>query len=198
MLGGATPTFSPTFFIVRILPPPSSTCAGNGDIFIASCSQDTYIRLWRMSVQQETEEDHLHLTGNQLSLKDKSGKETCLTVSLEAVLAGHDDWVYSVHWAPSDKQANRPETNDLTLLSASMDKTMILWKVDPDSGVWMEQVCEWEHPKFPHSFSFYHTAILPPLPPFQNFVLNCIAENIGGILTLANWQFASRNAALFR
>ena len=107
---------------------------------MASCSQDTYIRLWRISVQRESEEGSLQLTSNQISLLDGSGTETRLTVSLEALLTGHDDWVYSVRWAPPGLPANRRETESLTLLSASMDKTMILWKVDPNSGVWMEQV----------------------------------------------------------
>jgi len=31
-------------------------------------------------------------------------------------------------------------TEELTLLSCSMDKTMIRWKLDSESGIWTEQV----------------------------------------------------------
>uniref|UniRef100_A0A8C8YSB1 Elongator complex protein 2 n=1 Tax=Prolemur simus TaxID=1328070 RepID=A0A8C8YSB1_PROSS len=60
-------------------------------------------------------------------------------VTLETVLAGHENWVNAVHWQPSfykDGILQQP----MRLLSASMDKTMILWAPDEESGVWLEQV----------------------------------------------------------
>ena len=47
---------------------------------------------------------------------------------------GHEDWVYSVRWRP--KCGSEP----LCLLSSSMDKTMVLWMYDKQSGLWIEQV----------------------------------------------------------
>jgi elongator complex protein 2 len=47
---------------------------------------------------------------------------------------GHDDWVFSVRWQP------RLGSEPLCLLSASMDKSMVLWKYDVDSSLWMERV----------------------------------------------------------
>ncbi|XP_019857686.1 PREDICTED: probable elongator complex protein 2 [Amphimedon queenslandica] len=126
------------------------------DVLIASSSQDTYIRLWRLK-----EEDHetqsgngeklslkgnkfkIHMDsscksstdGNTTSTESSSGRVGCYSVTLEAVLCGHDDWVYSCRWSPAAYPSE-----PLSLLSASMDKTMILWRVCPDSGVWLEQV----------------------------------------------------------
>ena len=48
---------------------------------------------------------------------------------------GHEDWVYSVRWQPLRQGSETP-----SLLSASMDKTMVLWTHDNESGLWMEQV----------------------------------------------------------
>lgn len=55
------------------------------------------------------------------------------------MLAGHENWVNAVHWQPvfyKDGVLQQP----MRLLSASMDKTMILWAPDEESGVWLEQV----------------------------------------------------------
>lgn len=40
----------------------------------------------------------------------------------------------------------------LALLSASMDKTLILWAPDEDSGVWLEKVCyiTWDSREHPY------------------------------------------------
>ena len=55
---------------------------------------------------------------------------------------GHDDWVYSVCWCLNHSHGtNQSDCNQcMPLLSSSMDKTLILWKPDPLSGVWMEEV----------------------------------------------------------
>lgn len=95
-------------------------------------------------------------------------------VTLETVLAGHENWVYGIHWQPPHIKGTlhalfpndavcynfnelcyfltklfydslSPPAGDsveqpLKLLSASMDKTMILWGPEEDSGVWVDQV----------------------------------------------------------
>ncbi|KAF7284251.1 hypothetical protein GWI33_022248 [Rhynchophorus ferrugineus] len=81
---------------------------GNGDLLLASCSQDSFIRLWRLTT----------LVNNEIK------------IYLESVLAGHEGWVYSVNWNLETKH----------LLSASIDKTMIIWEFDKASGLWLEKV----------------------------------------------------------
>ncbi|EGG19563.1 hypothetical protein DFA_00141 [Cavenderia fasciculata] len=59
-------------------------------------------------------------------------------VLLESVMSGHEDWVYSVSWYPVNKDDG---TQEMCLVSSSTtDKTMIVWRPDPKSGVWMDEV----------------------------------------------------------
>lgn len=52
-------------------------------------------------------------------------------VALESLLVGHEDWVHSVRWRPMTPrhltQGGPPSRSDLTLLTTSMDRTMVLW-----------------------------------------------------------------------
>lgn len=111
------------------------------DLFLASCSQDCLIRIWRLYMKPasfETKDGSLRLKENTFTIKD-GGVRTTVAVTLETVLAGHENWVNAVHWQPSfykDGVLQQP----VRLLSASMDKTMILWAPDEESGVWLEQV----------------------------------------------------------
>ncbi|XP_006835141.1 PREDICTED: elongator complex protein 2 isoform X4 [Chrysochloris asiatica] len=114
------------------------------DLLLASCSQDCLIRIWRLCIKStslETQEDDIiRLKENTFTVESKSIKIE-FAVTLETVLAGHENWVNAVHWQPSfykDGVLQHP----MRLLSASMDKTMILWAPDEESGVWLEQK-EW-------------------------------------------------------
>ncbi|CAL1584564.1 unnamed protein product [Knipowitschia caucasica] len=115
-----------------------------GELLLASCSHDCLIRVWRLCAKSgmdahsddnpsiiKMKEDIFQVNEQDVSFK--------FAVSLETVLAGHENWVYGVHWHPPfyrDGERHQP----LSLLSASMDKTMILWAPEDDSGVWVEQV----------------------------------------------------------
>ncbi|XP_009075425.1 PREDICTED: elongator complex protein 2-like, partial [Acanthisitta chloris] len=110
------------------------------DLFLASCAQDCLIRIWKVCTKSkqlpETEDNSLRLKENIFTVKDT---DTSYAVTLESVLAGHENWVYAVHWQPSiskDGSMQQP----MRILSASMDKTMIIWEPDKESGVWLEQV----------------------------------------------------------
>ncbi|XP_059712074.1 elongator complex protein 2 isoform X1 [Haemorhous mexicanus] len=110
------------------------------DLFLASCAQDCLIRIWKVCTKlkqlPETEDDSIKLKENIFTVKDA---DTSYAVSLESVLAGHENWVYAVHWQPSfskDGSIQQP----MRILSASMDKTVIIWEPDEESGVWLEQV----------------------------------------------------------
>ncbi|OWF40684.1 Elongator complex protein 2 [Mizuhopecten yessoensis] len=67
------------------------------------------------------------------------GGPMTFALSLDSVLSGHENWIYSVRWQPP-KITDSGYQQPMRLLSASMDKTMILWKPDQDTGVWVEEV----------------------------------------------------------
>jgi hypothetical protein len=79
-----------------------------------------------------------------------------LLASIKGVLLGHEDWVHSVAWVPRHqcKAATSPasfatsptvirhrcqpvEEQQLQLLTASMDRTIMMWSADRASGLWM-------------------------------------------------------------
>ena len=108
--------------------------ASETDIFLATASQDRYIRLWRISKSLTTtttpkdDTDALltaALGGESYSL---SLPQQLYTVTFSALLPGHDDWVFSVQFAPDD-----PET----LLSASADASVIVWRPEGREGIWI-------------------------------------------------------------
>ncbi|XP_075684608.1 elongator complex protein 2 isoform X2 [Rhinoderma darwinii] len=115
------------------------------DMYLTSCAQDSLIRMWKIfpksaieNLKIDDEENYIKLKENMLTVKEK-GEEFTYAVTLESVLAGHENSVYAVHWQPSflkDGSIVQP----MSLLSASMDKTMILWEPDEETGVWLEQV----------------------------------------------------------
>ena len=53
-----------------------------------------------------------------------------MTATMDALLIGHEDWVFSAAWQPAqDTAAAVP-----CLLSASMDRTMMIWRPESSSG----------------------------------------------------------------
>ncbi|RMY52806.1 hypothetical protein D0863_14150 [Hortaea werneckii] len=114
------------------------------ELLLASGSQDKYIRLWRFQRGVDAGEDardgaaDLTLALSKKSLSNKAhhvgSPNMKYKVSFEALLIGHEDWVYTARWAPATDGKD-----DLTLLSASADNSLSFWKADDASGVW---VCE--------------------------------------------------------
>ncbi|KAG0347830.1 Elongator subunit elp2 [Podila humilis] len=140
----------------------------DGDLLLASGSQDKYIRIWRISSVDDTNTqaenndtiqagsegaltqdmlkslEEMSKSGTQLSTKahimevamesTKTAKR--FSVIFEALLLGHDDWVYTINWQPAvlrNGQYHQP----MALLSASTDKSMMIWKPDETTGVWI-------------------------------------------------------------
>ncbi len=96
---------------------------------MATASQDRYVRVWSFEdLHQGTRVDLSRLDAYapkpQLRLGGGgAGGQKTVAVVCEALLAGHEDWVHGVRWmvaGDGDQQ--------LTLLSSSMDRTMMLWQ----------------------------------------------------------------------
>lgn len=125
----------------------------NSELLMATSSQDTFIRLWRISPRPTIDpiqrkrasmaaanvfsgNDEIQIEEKLFTVKStETGKPLSYAIILDAVLLGHDGWVYSVHWSKSIMD------DRLQLLSSSIDKTLIIWsQQDGDTGVWMETV----------------------------------------------------------
>ncbi|EGW35105.1 uncharacterized protein SPAPADRAFT_58246 [Spathaspora passalidarum NRRL Y-27907] len=48
---------------------------------------------------------------------------------------GHDDWVTGLQWHPSYRYTNG--NKKLQLLTSSADTALMIWEMDPDSGIWV-------------------------------------------------------------
>lgn len=117
---------------------------GNKDVLLASASHDKYIRVWRLRRHANQNAALSNGTAGDLiapankSLENKAhqvgSKEHKFNVTFEALLIGHEDWIYSARWAPVQFDQTSP-----TLLSASADNSLALWRADSTSGVW---ICE--------------------------------------------------------
>lgn len=114
------------------------------DLLLASASQDKYIRIWRVHEGQDlpalVKEGADPLSGAYLPGKSPSNKAHKLktagrdfSVTFEALLLGHEDWIYSAKW-----NANRD--GKLQLLSTSADNSLAIWEADPGSGIWVSTV----------------------------------------------------------
>lgn len=103
----------------------------NKSYILASGSQDRYIRLWRLKLNDEidnSDEDETKL----ILLSNKQHKfamgQTNAAFSFEAMIVGHDDWVTGLQWNPTK--------DSLQLLSCSADTALMVWEMDPESGIW--------------------------------------------------------------
>jgi elongator complex protein 2 len=142
-------------------------------LLIASCSQDNYIRLWKLESNllekqdgleinltdkknrqeqqlredEEDEDDVLYVKKTQdldeeLKLKSSlftvesnkfENKLVQYSMNLESVLYGHEDWIYTVKFHP---KVNNQQP--LSLISASMDKTLVFWSYNEENAVWID------------------------------------------------------------
>uniref|UniRef100_A0A4W5PHV6 Elongator complex protein 2 n=1 Tax=Hucho hucho TaxID=62062 RepID=A0A4W5PHV6_9TELE len=73
-----------------------------GDLLLASCAQDCLIRVWRLVAKSGTEgntqdEHTIRMTEDVFKLTDTDASSV-FAVTLESVLAGHENKVYGVHW----------------------------------------------------------------------------------------------------
>lgn len=106
----------------------------NKDILLASSSQDSSIRLWRVSPRTKIE-NPLKIDDGEIQVEEKifEIQNNKFAVSLESVLQGHEGCVYGVHWSKDN------ESGKIQLLSSSIDKTLIIWEMI-ENGIWMEKI----------------------------------------------------------
>jgi len=109
------------------------------DLILSSASQDKYIRLWRIHQGKELPAAAANadpslgafMPGKSLSNRAHRFKAQSLDYSatFEALLLGHEDWIYSTRWRSNDGK--------LQLLSASADNSLAIWEQDATTSVWV-------------------------------------------------------------
>jgi elongator complex protein 2 len=110
----------------------------SGDLLLASASQDKYIRLWRIHRGDELPAASSALNDPTLGVLSKSlsnkahwieSPTSKYSVTFEALLLGHEDWIYTASW--------RHREGKLQLLTTSEDNSLSIWESDAASGVWV-------------------------------------------------------------
>ena len=96
-------------------------------VYIASGSQDTYIRIWKLVELADVEEI---ITPGVINLPEGRSKRSYIfrtdpkhkyNITLESILSGHSDSVSSCKWIIST-------SHEISLLSTSFDLTLQIWK----------------------------------------------------------------------
>ncbi|KAK6354128.1 hypothetical protein TWF730_008548 [Orbilia blumenaviensis] len=113
--------------------------ATTNDLLLATGSQDRYIRLWRVhrgsTLPAQSAGSKMMIMGQALSNKahrfSAGSTQEEYSITFEALLVGHEDWVYSVSFR---KDAADGKTK---LLSASADNSLSIWEADETSGIWV-------------------------------------------------------------
>ncbi|KAG8240401.1 hypothetical protein J437_LFUL002544 [Ladona fulva] len=113
-------------------------------MFIASGDQAGQIRIWQLSSQNlRTQETNSKMDDFKPEVNFFSfitdDKEHEFAISIESVILAHDGMINGIRWHPKVKTENGFH-QPMKILSCSMDKTMILWEPDIQSGVWLESI----------------------------------------------------------
>ncbi|KAG2735042.1 hypothetical protein G9P44_001256 [Scheffersomyces stipitis] len=111
----------------------------NKNYILASGSQDRYIRLWRLKLNDciddsDEDESKLILLSNK-QYKFNLSETSRGAISFEALIMGHDDWVTGLQWHPSYR--GNGSKRKLQLLSSSADTALMVWEMDVESGIWV-------------------------------------------------------------
>ncbi|KAJ3153042.1 Elongator subunit elp2 [Geranomyces michiganensis] len=135
-----------------------------GDLMVATASQDKYIRIWKISKASDAtgksaaddftaqmmsaladaglDEGALQLStkAHLMEVEAASSKHT-FSVMFDALLMAHDDWVHSANWQPAVLDASKKTyIQPMSLVSASADKSIMIWRPDSASEAWVNQV----------------------------------------------------------
>ena len=120
---------------VRSLAITKESTSKTSDLLLASASQDKYIRLWRIAIRKTahaTKEENMVIELEQrLSNKvhNLNTADKLYNVTFEALLLGHDDWIYTLAWQLNAK--------GIKLVSASADSSIVTWQPEESSGLWV-------------------------------------------------------------
>ncbi|XP_055328469.1 elongator complex protein 2-like [Paramacrobiotus metropolitanus] len=110
-----------------------------GVIHLLSAGQDSTIRLWTINetVPEKKDDDDLWAKVNKKVMR-LPGSSANYEVTYDTLIFGHEGWIYGAHWSPArpnGKDASQP----LRIVSASMDKSIIVWQSQQDTGgVWTD------------------------------------------------------------
>lgn len=121
---------------------------GSRSLFLASASQDHRVRLWKVTANLANDATSSSTTATNETRDGflAAGTNCSYTVSFDALLIGHEDWVTSLEWTlvanASQSAENQPTTTatfESALVSSSMDNALIVWKKNMQlgtSGAW--------------------------------------------------------------
>ncbi|EYU30015.1 hypothetical protein ABFS82_05G036400 [Erythranthe guttata] len=109
---------------------------------LVSSSQDKGIRIWKMASLQANSTTEENTLSSYIKGPIFLSGSFSYQISLESLLIGHEDWVYSVEWQPPQSSSDQGIEcyQPQSILSASMDKTMMIWQPEKTSGIWMNMV----------------------------------------------------------
>ncbi|KAM0015317.1 putative transcription factor WD40-like family [Helianthus debilis subsp. tardiflorus] len=114
------------------------------NLLLVSSSQDKGIRIWKMVLCDSVTNFDKRKAENTLAYYIKGpvfiAGSFSYQVSLESLVIGHEDWVYSVEWQPPSLTENGSCYQPQSILSASIDKTMMIWQPERTTGIWVNVV----------------------------------------------------------
>ncbi|KAI7734688.1 hypothetical protein M8C21_032107, partial [Ambrosia artemisiifolia] len=114
------------------------------NLLLVSSSQDKGIRIWKMALCDSSSNFDKKKAANTLAYYIKGpvfiAGSFSYQVTLESLVIGHEDWVYSVEWQPPSLLENSSCFQPQSILSASIDKTMMIWKPERTTGIWVNVV----------------------------------------------------------
>ncbi|KAL2915406.1 Elongator subunit elp2 [Polyrhizophydium stewartii] len=142
----------------------------DGDLMVATASQDRHIRIWKITADQAVRHDgadakvddmamalqdldignvgdwtQLSTKAHLIPVETSPGSTATYAFMFDALLLGHDDWVHSVRWQPASPKASASSAaaaaarlhQPMALVSASADKSIMLWEPDAHSEAWV-------------------------------------------------------------
>ncbi|GLT91872.1 hypothetical protein SLE2022_097350 [Rubroshorea leprosula] len=127
---------------------PICNSSETNSLLLVSSSQDKGIRIWKMTLLGSLASTNGTGRKNKISLVSYIegpvfvAGSSSYQISLESLLIGHEDWVYSVQWQPPlmAPDGGMAFYQPQSILSAAMDKTMMIWQPERKTGIWMNVV----------------------------------------------------------